>query len=112
LRTIIKHANRRLYDGRERRTVTLLEVAQLVTGGETVTVLDKASGADITAVTLLQSLLEILRRRSADGLEAQELDRLVAALRAAMAPGGAGGPYEHESEDGLGGEASTASRAA
>jgi polyhydroxyalkanoate synthesis regulator protein len=103
LRTIIKHANRRLYDARERRTITLLEVSELVTGGESISVVDKASGEDITAVTLLQSLLERLRRRSAEGLEAHEVDRLVAELRVAMALGlGTAEPYEPDVDAGLG----------
>jgi hypothetical protein len=111
LRTIIKHANRRLYDSRERRTITLLEVSRLVTGGESISVVDKVSGEDITAVTLLQSLLERLRRRSAASLEAHEVDLLVAELRAAMALGRAE-PYDAEMDAGLGAGAGTAGGAA
>jgi polyhydroxyalkanoate synthesis regulator protein len=113
LRTIIKHANRRLYDARERRTVTLLEVSDLVTGGESISVVDKASGEDITAVTLLQSLLERLRRGSTGSLEAHEVDRLVAELRAAMGlRRGAAEPREPGMEAGLGTGAGTAGRPA
>lgn len=113
MRTIIKHANRRLYDARERRTITLLEVSELVTGGESISVVDKASGEDITAVTLLQSLLERLRRRSSESLEPHEVDRLVAELRAAMALGrGSAERYETEMDAGLGSGAGTAGGAA
>jgi polyhydroxyalkanoate synthesis regulator protein len=87
LRTIIKHANRRLYDASERRAVTLLEISELVVGGESISVLDKVSGEDITVVTLLQSLLERLKRRSSQGMEIEEADRLVAELRKAMSAG-------------------------
>jgi polyhydroxyalkanoate synthesis regulator protein len=113
LRTIIKHANRRLYDTLERRTVTLLEVSELVTGGESISVIDKASGEDITAVTLLQSLLERLRKRSAEILEAHEVDRLVAELREAMAlRRGAAEPREAGLDAGVGTGAGTAGGAA
>ena len=103
MRTISKHANRCLYDARARRPITLLEVAELVAGGEAVSVVDKASGEDITVVTLLQSLLELLKRRSSEGLEVEEVDRLVAALRAAMATvTGAGEAFDRETDAGLG----------
>ena len=97
MRTISKHANRRLYDASERRPITLLEISELVTSGESIHVVDKPSGEDITVVTLLQSLLERLKRRSSGGLEAEEIDRLVAALRASMAARVTGGdPYDSE----------------
>ncbi len=101
MRTIIKHANRRLYDASERKVITLLGVSELVVGGASVRVVDKASGEDITVVTLLQSLLERLRRRSSEGLRLEDADRLVAALRAAMATGcEAGDSYDSEAEAG------------
>ena len=113
MRTISKHANRCLYDARERKAITLLEVAELVAGGETLSVVDKVSGEDITVVTLLQSLLELLRKRSSEGLEVDEVDRLVAALRAAMATvTGTGEPFDPERESGLGTGAGTAGGAA
>ena len=81
-----------------RRPITLLEVSELVTGGESISVVDKASGEDITVVTLLQSLLERLKRRSSEDLEAEEVDRMVAALRVAMAARStADDPYDSES---------------
>ncbi len=99
MRTIIKHANRRLYDASERQVITLLGVSRLVVGGESICVVDKASGEDITVVTLLQSLLERLRRRSSERFGEEDADRFVAALRAAMAPGcEAGDPYDSEAE--------------
>jgi len=76
-------------------------------------VVDKVSGEDITVVTLLQSLLELLRKRSSEGLEVDEVDRLVAALQAAMATvTGAGESFDPEKEAGLGTGAGTAGRAA
>ena len=109
MRTIIKHANRRLYDASERRAITLDEVAELVAEGVSISVVDKASGEDITVVTLLQSLLERLRRRSSEELEAEEVDRFVAALRAAMATvAGSSDSYESELESGMSSGAGTA----
>ncbi|MBW1687702.1 MAG: hypothetical protein JRS35_21920 [Deltaproteobacteria bacterium] len=47
MRTIIKHANRRLYDASERQVITLLGVSELVVGGESICVVDKASGESL-----------------------------------------------------------------
>ena len=86
MRTIIKHANRRLYDASEGRTITLLELSETVVAGERVSVVDKATDEDITAVTLLQSLLERLKRSRADeSVSAAEAERIVAALRRVIA---------------------------
>ncbi|MFH1688856.1 MAG: polyhydroxyalkanoate synthesis regulator DNA-binding domain-containing protein [Candidatus Eisenbacteria bacterium] len=113
MRAIIKHANRRLYDASEGRAITLRDVSELVIGGEFISVVEKVSGEDITVVTLLQSLLERLRRRSSEGLEVREVDRLVAALRKAMATGsGAADTYDSEMEAGSGTSAGTAGGAA
>jgi polyhydroxyalkanoate synthesis regulator protein len=82
-RYIIKHANRRLYDLLERRVITLLELSDLVAAGEVVTVRHKGTGEDITAVTLLASVLERLRRRPSEGLCKRVVERLAAAVRGA-----------------------------
>ena len=110
MRTIVKHANRRLYDAHERRAITLVDVSELVISGELIVVVDKASGEDITVVTLLQSVLERLRRRSSGELDGDDIDRLVAALRSAMVAGqGTGDTYD---ADGPGTSAGTAGGAA
>ena len=113
MRTIIKHANRRLYDASERQVITLLGISELVVGGESIRVVDKASGEDITVVTLLQSLLERLRRRSSEGFRQEDADRLVAALREAMVTGcEAGDSYDSDAEVAHGAGAGTVGRAA
>jgi polyhydroxyalkanoate synthesis regulator protein len=81
LRTIIKHANRRLYDATEGRTITLLALSDIVVAGEPVSVVDKATSEDITAVTLLQSLLERLKRRNGNGSAASDAELILDALR-------------------------------
>ena len=68
MRTIIKHANRRLYDAEQKRVITLLELSDLVAGGEDLVVELKGTGEDITAVTLLQSVLERVKRSPDAGL--------------------------------------------
>lgn len=85
MRRIIKHANRRLYDTKAGRVITLLELSELVLAGEDISVRDKSTDEDITAVALLQSVLERLRRRSDFGMAAEEAERLVAAVTTAMA---------------------------
>jgi polyhydroxyalkanoate synthesis repressor PhaR len=51
-RVIKRYENRKLYDTEDKRYVSLDELAGLVRAGQDVTVLDNASGTDITALTL------------------------------------------------------------
>jgi hypothetical protein len=83
-RRIIKYSNRRLYDATQGRPITLLELSDLVAAGETVTVELKGTGEDITAVTLLQSILEHLRHRPGRALESGVADRFVSSVRRAI----------------------------
>lgn len=85
-RRIIKYSNRRLYDAAQGRTITLLELSDLVVRGEDVTVERKGSGENITAVTLLQSVLERLKRRPGESVAPAVLERLLAAARSALEP--------------------------
>lgn len=55
---IKKYANRRLYDTRQSRYITLDELAQIVRGGADVSVVDAKSGDDLTRQVLIQVLLE------------------------------------------------------
>ncbi len=55
---IKKYANRRLYDTRQSRYITLDELAQIVRGGTDVSVIDAKSGNDLTRQVLIQVLLE------------------------------------------------------
>ena len=100
---IIKHANRRLYDATERRVITLLELSDLVVEGGPVSVVDKASGEDITAVTLLQSLLERLKRRRTDATAALDAERIVAALRRVMTEEPGGGTAQQAARESVSG---------
>jgi len=57
-RVIKKYPNRRLYDTRESRYITLNDIRQLVVGGEPFEVIDKKTGDDITRAILLQVIAE------------------------------------------------------
>lgn len=57
-RVIKKYANRRLYDARGSRHVTLDDIRKIIAGGERVKVVDDKSGADLTRAVLLQVIAE------------------------------------------------------
>ena len=83
-RHIIKHANRRLYDVEQRRVITLLELSNLVAAGVNVSVELKETGEDITAVTLLQSVLERVKLARKERLGSLAAERLEGAVRRAI----------------------------
>lgn len=56
-----KYSNRKLYDTFTRRYVTLDVIADLLREGHEVQVVDRNTGADITAVTLSQILVDLER---------------------------------------------------
>jgi polyhydroxyalkanoate synthesis repressor PhaR len=55
---IKKYANRKLYDTRNSRYITLDGIAQLVREGHEIQVVDRDNGQDLTQVTLSQIVLE------------------------------------------------------
>lgn len=57
-RQIKRYDNRKLYDTETSEYVSLSDIADLVQSGETVEVVDNATGQDITAQTLTQIILE------------------------------------------------------
>ena len=62
-RVIKKYSNRRLYDPASSKTITLLELAEMVQQGLDIQVVDQSTGEDITDLTLTQALLELIRDR-------------------------------------------------
>lgn len=62
-RIIKRYGNRKLYDTRESRYITLEEIAGFVRDGEDVTVIDNESGGDLTTVAFAQIILEEERRK-------------------------------------------------
>ena len=59
---IKKYANRKLYDTRTSRYITLDGIAQLVRDGHEVIVVDRDNGSDLTQVTLSQIVLSEEKR--------------------------------------------------
>ena len=55
---IKRYSNRKLYDTQESRYVTLDEIEEMIRGGREISVVDAASGEDLTSVTLTQIILE------------------------------------------------------
>jgi polyhydroxyalkanoate synthesis repressor PhaR len=64
-RFVKRYANRKLYDIRASRYVSLEDLAEVIQGGEAIAVKDAATGGDLTSVTLAQIILE--RERSCRG---------------------------------------------
>jgi len=60
---IKRYSNRKLYDTQESRYVTLEEIEEMIRSGREVSVIDAATGEDLTSVTLTQILLENERTR-------------------------------------------------
>ncbi|TMC80185.1 MAG: hypothetical protein E6J06_15090 [Chloroflexi bacterium] len=59
---IKKYANRKLYDTRTSRYITLEGIAQLVRGGHEIKVVDRDDGRDLTHVTLSQIVVSEEKR--------------------------------------------------
>jgi polyhydroxyalkanoate synthesis repressor PhaR len=58
VRVIGRYSNRKLYDTRDSRYVTLNQLAGLIRQDEDISVVDRTSGHDITAATLAQIIFE------------------------------------------------------
>src|SRR4051794_22503895 len=58
LRVIKRYSNRKLYDTKDSRYVTLLQIAEMVRGGEEVQIIDNNTKDDLTEVTLAQIIYE------------------------------------------------------
>jgi polyhydroxyalkanoate synthesis repressor PhaR len=57
-RVIKRYSNRKLYDTKDSRYVTLLQIAEMVRGGEEVQIIDNNTKDDLTEVTLAQIIYE------------------------------------------------------
>ena len=73
---IKRYSNRKLYDTQESRYVTLEEIEEMIRAGREISVVDAASGEDLTSVTLTQIILENERTRRAS-LPAAFLHQLI-----------------------------------
>jgi polyhydroxyalkanoate synthesis repressor PhaR len=77
VRVIKRYANRKLYDTRDSRYVTLDRIAELVRTGEEVKVIDNGSKADLTKVTLAQIIYEEQKSGNATAWSVQSLRRFI-----------------------------------
>jgi polyhydroxyalkanoate synthesis repressor PhaR len=94
-RTIKRYANRKLYDTRDSRYVTLDHIAAMVRAGDDVRVVDNTTRADLTTATLAQIIFEEEKktpRLSVAGLRKIIQGGMPAAPAAAPATGGAPPP--------------------
>lgn len=82
-RLIKKYSNRKLYDTTSRQYITLERIGVLLHSGESVQVIDRTSGEDLTAITLSQVVLE--RERKRHGAAPELLQQLVRAPGEAVA---------------------------
>jgi polyhydroxyalkanoate synthesis repressor PhaR len=91
-RTIKRYANRKLYDTRDSRYVTLDHIAAMVRAGDDVRVVDNTTRADLTTATLAQIIFEEEKktpRLSVAGLRKIIQGGMPAAAPAAPMAGGA-----------------------
>ena len=96
-RTIKRYANRKLYDTRDSRYVTLDHIAAMVRAGDDVKVIDNTTRADLTTATLAQIIFE--EEKKTPRLTVAGLRKIIQAGVAAMggatpapAPSAAGTP--------------------
>jgi polyhydroxyalkanoate synthesis repressor PhaR len=72
-RLIKRYANRKLYDTRESRYVTLQHIADFVRSGEDVQIIDNKTKDDVTSVTLAQIIYEEEKSGDGDGRSVRSL---------------------------------------
>lgn len=94
-RAITRYKNRKLYDTRARRYVTLQGLARLVADGHDVSVRDQGTGQDITTAVLAQVVLEAVRARG----EAIPREVLLRLIRLGMGASRAGTAAEAAARD-------------
>lgn len=84
VRVIKRYANRKLYDTRDSKYVTLDRIAELVRNGEEVKVLDNSSKDDLTKVTLAQIIYEEQKSGHATAWSVQSLRGFIQQGRAKL----------------------------
>ncbi len=63
-RIVKRYSNRKLYDTRESRYVTLVQIAEMVRRGEEVQIIDNNSKEDLTEITLAQIIYEEQKQKT------------------------------------------------
>lgn len=85
VRVIKRYANRKLYDTRDSRYVTLLQIAEHVRNGEEVSIIDNTTKEDLTNITLAQIVYEEERK---SGEEQRKSSPTLGTLRGLIQNGG------------------------
>lgn len=108
-RIIKRYSNRKLYDTKDSRYVTLLQIAEMVRSGEEVQIIDNNTKEDLTEVTLAQIVYEEQKSQSRS-VPLQTLKELIQARTSKVLselregpigrfiPGGAPGEVKPEKE--------------
>ncbi len=107
-RVIKRYSNRKLYDTKDSRYVTLLQIAEMVRAGEEVQIVDNNSKEDLTQMTLaqiiyeeqkahsrsvpLQTLKELIHQRTERVLEGLREGPIGRLIPGGAKPGGEEGP--------------------
>lgn len=87
-RVIKRYANRKLYDTRDSRYVTLLQIAEYVREGEEVAIIDNTTKEDLTNLTLAQIVYEEERKSGHASDEKRRASPSAGALRTLIQQGG------------------------
>jgi polyhydroxyalkanoate synthesis repressor PhaR len=106
-RIIKRYSNRKLYDTKDSRYVTLLQIAEMVRGGEEVQIIDNNTKDDLTEITLAQIIYEEQKAHSRNvplqtlkELIHTRTEKVLADLREGpigrLIPGGKGGEEKAE----------------
>lgn len=104
-RVIKRYANRKLYDTRESRYVTLQQIAEYVRVGEDVQIIDNKTKEDLTNVTLAQIVYEQERGKEPERNAARGLRDMIREGRERLltsildGPVGKLMPHPHEDSD-------------
>lgn len=85
-RVIKRYANRKLYDTRDSRYVTLQQIAEYVRAGEDVTIIDNTTKEDLTNATLAQIVYEAEKSSAESGEHSRP--KTMGALRSLIQNGG------------------------
>ncbi|MFO0669646.1 MAG: polyhydroxyalkanoate synthesis regulator DNA-binding domain-containing protein [Polyangiaceae bacterium] len=78
-RVIKRYSNRKLYDTKDSRYVTLLQIAELVRSGEEVRIIDNTTKEDLTEVTLAQIIFEEQKSKGQRNVPIQTLKDMIQA---------------------------------
>ncbi|MCA9584692.1 MAG: polyhydroxyalkanoate synthesis regulator DNA-binding domain-containing protein [Myxococcales bacterium] len=76
-RVIKRYSNRKLYDTKDSRYVTLLQIAEMMRGGEEVQIIDNNSKEDLTEVTLAQIIYEEQKQSTSRAVPLQTLKDII-----------------------------------